>query len=45
LSWPSGGNFGDVARALDVVPTHICTEVFQGFAVELPAAAVRAAER
>ena len=27
------------------MPTHVYTEVFQGFAAELPAAAVRAAER
>jgi subtilisin family serine protease len=34
-----------VARALGVVPTHVYSEVFQGFAAELPAAAARAAER
>jgi len=34
-----------VARALGVVPTHVYTEVFHGFATELPAGAVRAAER
>ena len=40
-----GANPQAVARALGVVPTHVYTEVFQGFATELPAAAVRAAER
>jgi subtilisin len=40
-----GANPQAVARALDVVPTHVYTEVFQGFAGELPAAAVRAAGR
>lgn len=40
-----GANSDAVARALGVVPKHVFTEVFQGFAVELPAAAVRAAER
>jgi subtilisin family serine protease len=34
-----------VARALGVVPTHVYTRVFQGFAAELPVGAVRAAER
>jgi subtilisin len=40
-----GDNPQAVARALGVVPTHVYTEVFQGFAAELPAGAVRAAER
>jgi subtilisin family serine protease len=40
-----GANSDAVARALGVVPEHVFTEVFQGFAVELPAAAIRAAER
>jgi subtilisin family serine protease len=40
-----GGNALGVARALGVVPTHVYTRVFQGFAVELPAGLVRAAER
>jgi subtilisin len=40
-----GGNPQAVARALGVVPTHVYTKVFRGFAVELPAAAVRAVER
>src|SRR5215208_838019 len=40
-----GDNPRAVAQALGVVPTHVYTEVFQGFAAELPAAAVRAAER
>jgi subtilisin len=34
-----------VARALGVVPTRVYSEVFQGFAAELPPAAVSAAER
>ena len=34
-----------MARALGVVPTHVYSEVFQGFAAELPVAAVSAAER
>src|SRR5215212_7921133 len=40
-----GANPDAAARALGVVPTHVYTEVFQGFAAELPVAAVRAAER
>src|SRR5918994_173163 len=40
-----GANPQAVARALGVVPTHVFTEVFQGFAAELPAGAVKAAER
>jgi subtilisin family serine protease len=40
-----GANSEAVARALGVVPKHVYTEVFEGLAVELPAAAVRAAER
>jgi subtilisin len=40
-----GDNPQAVARALGVVPTHVFSEVFQGFAAELPAAAVSAAER
>src|SRR5215213_129381 len=40
-----GANPDAVARALGVMPTHVYTEVFQGFAAELPAAAVRVAER
>ena len=40
-----GDNPQAVARALGVVPTHVYTEVFQGFAAELPTAAVSAAER
>jgi subtilisin family serine protease len=40
-----GDNPQAVARALGVVPTHVYTEVFQGFAVELPVEAVRALER
>jgi len=40
-----GANPPGVARALGVVPTHVYSEVFQGLAAELPAAAVRAAER
>ena len=40
-----GNNPQAVARALGVLPTHVYSEVFLGFAVELPAAAVRAAER
>src|SRR5215212_10242803 len=40
-----GDNPQAVARALGVVPTHVYSEVFEGFAAELPAAAVRAAER
>jgi len=39
-----GANPGAVARALGVVPTHVFTEVFQGFAAELPAGAVKAAK-
>jgi hypothetical protein len=40
-----GDNPQAVARALGVVPTHVFSEVFQGFAAELPVAAVSAAER
>jgi subtilisin family serine protease len=40
-----GANPSAVARDLGVVPTQVYTEVFQGFAAELPAGAVRAAER
>jgi subtilisin len=40
-----GDNPQAVARAVGVVPTHVYTRVFQGFAAELPAALVRAAER
>jgi subtilisin family serine protease len=40
-----GANSDAVARALGVEPTHVFSEVFQGFAAELPAAAVRAAKR
>jgi len=40
-----GGNALAVARALGVVPKHVYSKVFQGFAAELPAGAVRAAER
>jgi len=39
-----GANPGAVARALGVAPTHVFTEVFQGFAGELPVGAVKAAE-
>src|SRR5215213_7124479 len=40
-----GANPQAVARALGVVPSHVYSEVFQGFAAELPVGAVRAAER
>jgi subtilisin family serine protease len=40
-----GANSEAVARALGVIPTHVYSEVFQGFAAELPAEAVRAIER
>jgi subtilisin len=40
-----GANPGAVARALGVVPTHVYSEVFLGFAAELPATAARAADR
>src|SRR5918995_1397879 len=40
-----GANPQAVARALGVVPTYIFTEVFQGFAAELPVGAVKATER
>src|SRR5829696_8390901 len=40
-----GANPQAVARALGVEPTHVYTEVFQGFAAELPLAAVSAAGR
>jgi subtilisin family serine protease len=40
-----GANPEAVARALGVVPTHVYSQVFQGFAGELPAGATRAAER
>src|SRR5215210_2272126 len=38
-----GANPDAVARALGVMPTHVYTEVFQGFAAELPAGALKAA--
>src|SRR5215207_1832574 len=38
-----GANPDAVARALGVEPTHVYTEVFQGFAAELPAGALNAA--
>jgi subtilisin family serine protease len=34
-----------VARALGVVPKHVYTKVFQGFAAELPTGEVRAADQ
>ena len=40
-----GANPPGVAWALGAVPAHVYSEVFQGFAAELPAAAVRAAKR
>jgi subtilisin family serine protease len=40
-----GDNPQAVARALGVVPTHVFTKVFHGFAAELPPSAVIAAER
>jgi subtilisin family serine protease len=40
-----GANPSGVARALGVIPTHVYSEVFQGFAAELPAEAVRAINR
>jgi subtilisin family serine protease len=40
-----GANPEAVARALGVVPTHVYSEVFQGFAAELPAGEVRAADQ
>jgi subtilisin family serine protease len=40
-----GANPQAVARALGVEPTHVYTEVFPGFAAELPVTAIRAAEQ
>jgi subtilisin family serine protease len=40
-----GANPVGVARGLGVAPSHVYNEVFQGFAAELPAEAVRAINR
>lgn len=40
-----GANPAEVARGLGVVPTHVYSKVFEGFAAELPAQAVRAINR